>query len=141
MTLKDTPIIQRYGDGQVVVSEGVISNNAYIIFSGKVKVTKKVGKKNVLIGTLTEGDVFGEMGLISKTSRSADVTAVGDVTIGIIDKARFDQLMLTVPDDLRRILEALVERLRATTQKLSRIGVELENARNTVNAFSLKKRR
>jgi CRP/FNR family transcriptional regulator, cyclic AMP receptor protein len=138
MTLEDTPYIQRYSDGDVIISEGVISNNACVLLSGKVKITKKIEKKTVVISTLKEGDVFGEMGLISNSLRSANVTAVGDVTIGIIDKERFDSLLNDVPDDLRLVFSALVERLRVTTEKLSRIGIELESTRNIIHSISLK---
>ncbi len=138
MTLEDTPYIQRYSDGDVIISEGVISNNACVLLSGKVKITKKIEKKTVVISTLKEGDVFGEMGLISNSLRSANVTAVGDVTIGIIDKERFDTLLNDVPEDLRLVFSALVERLRVTTEKLSRIGIELESTRNIIHSISLK---
>ena len=138
MTLEDTPYVQRYSDGDVIISEGVISNNACVLLSGKVKITKKIEKKTVVISTLKEGDVFGEMGLISNSLRSANVTAVGDVTIGIIDKERFDVLLNDVPEDLRLVFSALVERLRVTTEKLSRIGIELESTRNIIHSISLK---
>ena len=78
------------------------------------------------------------MGLISNSLRSANVTAVGDVTIGIIDKERFDVLLNDVPEDLRLVFSALVERLRVTTEKLSRIGIELESTRNIIHSISLK---
>jgi CRP-like cAMP-binding protein len=138
MTLEDTPYVQRFSDGDVIISEGVISNNACVLLSGKVKITKKIDKKTVVISTLKEGDVFGEMGLISNSLRSANVTAVGDVTIGIIDKERFDALLNDVPEDLRLVFSALVERLRVTTEKLSRIGIELESTRNMIHSISLK---
>jgi CRP/FNR family transcriptional regulator, cyclic AMP receptor protein len=138
MTLEDTPYVQRYSDGDVIISEGVISNNACVLLSGKVKISKKIEKKTVVISTLKEGDVFGEMGLISNSLRSANVTAVGDVTIGIIDKERFDVLLNDVPEDLRLVFSALVERLRVTTEKLSRIGIELESTRNIIHSISLK---
>ena len=60
MSLKDTPIVQRYSKGDVVISEGIVSNNAYIVISGKVQVTKKLDKKTVVINVLSDGDVFGE---------------------------------------------------------------------------------
>jgi CRP/FNR family transcriptional regulator, cyclic AMP receptor protein len=138
MTLEDTPYIQRYSDGDTIISEGVISNNACVLLSGKVKITKKFEKKTVVISTLKKGDVFGEMGLIANSLRSANVSAVGEVTIGIIDKERFDALLEEVPEDLRLVFSALVERLRITTEKLSRIGVELESTRNIIHSISLK---
>ena len=84
MKLQDTPIHQHYGDGDIIVTEGIMSNNAYVIIKGKVRISQKVDKKVVTIGTLKEGEVFGEMGLIAETVRSANVSAVGDVTVGVI---------------------------------------------------------
>ncbi len=137
MALKDTPTVQRYADGDVIVSEGIVSNNAFIILEGKVNVTKKVDKKSVLINTLKAGEVFGEMGLISQTVRSASVVAVGNVTIGVIDKDQFFALVEKLPDDVRVVVKALVDRLRFTSEQLSRIGLELEKTRNVIASFSI----
>ena len=137
MALKDTSTVQRYADGDVIVSEGIVSNNAFIILEGKVNVTKKVDKKSVLINTLKAGEVFGEMGLISQTVRSASVVAVGNVTIGVIDKDQFFSLVEQLPDDVRVVVKALVDRLRFTSEQLSRIGLELEKTRNVISSFSI----
>ena len=135
---KDTHDIQRFSDGETIVSEGIISNNAYIILKGQVNVSKKIEKRIIVIGTLKEGEVFGEMGLISSSARSTNVIAIGEVTIGVINKDSFQKQLDTLPDDARRILEALVDRLRHTTDQMSRLGVELEKTRNVIQSFSLK---
>mgnify|MGYP006442031515 FL=1 len=46
MKLQDTPIHQHYGDGGTIVTEGIMSNNAYVIIKGNVRITQKVYKKN-----------------------------------------------------------------------------------------------
>ena len=84
MKLQDTPVHQHYGDGGTIVTEGIMSNNVYVIIKGNVRITQKVYKKTVTAGTLKEGEIFGEMGLIAETLRSANVSAVGDVTVGVI---------------------------------------------------------
>jgi len=137
MKFSDTPSIQRYSDGDVIVSEGIVSNNAYIIIEGKVNITKKVDKKNVLINTLEQGEIFGEMGLISNTVRSASVVAVGNVTIGVIEKEQFDKVVDQLPDDLKLIMKGIVDRLRYTSEQLSQIGLELEKTRNVISSFSI----
>ena len=48
MGFENTPNIQRFANGDIIVSEGIVSNNAYIILEGKVNVTKKVDKKSAL---------------------------------------------------------------------------------------------
>jgi CRP-like cAMP-binding protein len=136
MTFQETPNIQRYANGDIIVSEGIVSNNAYIIFEGKVNITKKVDKKSILINTLSKGEVFGEMGLISQSVRSASVVAVGNVTIGVIDREQFEAIVSKLPDDVRAIVKALVERLRYTSDQLSKIGLELEKTRSIISSFS-----
>jgi len=138
MKLQDTPIHQHYGDGDTIVTEGIMSNNAYVIIKGKVRISQKVEKKVVTIGTLNEGEVFGEMGLISETVRSANVSAIGDVTVGVISKELFDAAMGEFPDGMKPIILALVGRLRNTTHLLTRIGLELENTKSKINAYTLK---
>jgi CRP-like cAMP-binding protein len=127
--LKEASIVQRFSSGEVIISEGIISNNAYVVLTGAVRITKKIDKKTLVIGALGEGDVFGEMGLISSRVRSATVSALGDVEVGFIDKEKFDELLKTLPEDMRSIIGALVERLRNTTDMLTKIGSELENTR------------
>jgi CRP/FNR family cyclic AMP-dependent transcriptional regulator len=136
MSFQETPNIQRYSDGDIIVSEGVASNNAYIVFEGKVNITKKVNKKSILINALGKGEVFGEMGLISQSIRSASVVAVGDVTIGVIEREQFEATVSKLPDDVRAIVKALVDRLRYTSNQLSKIGMELEKTRSVINSFS-----
>ncbi|QPJ65113.1 MAG: cyclic nucleotide-binding domain-containing protein [Candidatus Nitrohelix vancouverensis] len=137
MNMKDTPIHQRFAKGDVIVSEGIKSNNAYVVISGKVHVTKRVDKKTIVIGTLGEGEVFGEMGLISEKVRSANVVAMGDVVVGVIDKDKFDEHLKNLPEDFSAVITALVERLRMTTDMLARIGIELNNTQQKLNSFTL----
>jgi CRP-like cAMP-binding protein len=136
MSFQETPNIQRYSNGDNIVSEGVASNNAYIIFEGKVNIIKKVNKKSILINSLGKGEVFGEMGLISQSIRSASVVAVGNVTIGVIEREQFEAIVSKLPDDVRAIVKALVDRLRYTSNQLSKIGMELEKTRSVISSFS-----
>ncbi|MDH3257037.1 MAG: cyclic nucleotide-binding domain-containing protein [Nitrospinota bacterium] len=136
MSFQETPNIQRYSDGDIIVSEGIVSNNAYIIFEGKVNITKKVDKKSILINTLSKGEVFGEMGLISQSVRSASVVAMGNVTIGVIEREQFEAIVSKLPNDVRAIVKALVDRLRYTSDQLSKIGLELEKTRSIISSFS-----
>lgn len=136
MGFENTPHIQRYANGDIIVSEGIVSNNAYIILEGKVNITKKVDKKSILINSLNKGEVFGEMGMISQSTRSASVVAVGNVTIGVIDREQFEATVSQLPEDIQAIVKALVDRLRYTSDQLSKIGLELEKTRSIISSFS-----
>ncbi|MBI4379374.1 MAG: cyclic nucleotide-binding domain-containing protein [Nitrospinae bacterium] len=133
-----TAIVERFANGQAIVTEGIVSTKAYIILSGKVRVLKKVVEKNVEIGTLKEGDVFGEMGLFGNSPRTASVIAVGDVNVGIIDKKYFDKLLDKTPAELKLIVLAIVDRLKITTDKLAKVAVQFEKAKKSLDALSVK---
>lgn len=135
-----TPIIERFSDGQVIITEGVVSTKAYIIQKGKVRISKKIDSKSVTVVTLAEGDIFGEMGLFQETVRYATAIAVGEVEVGVIDKKRFDELMRHSPDELKVIMNAVIDRLRITTDKLTVLGLQWEKTRKVIEAISTKEK-
>ncbi len=135
--MENVPIVGRFQDGEVIVTEGVASNNAYVVLSGKVKIVKKIDNKLVVIGTLGKGSVFGEMGLIGASTRTATVSAIGETNIGIIDKKSFVEMLNQLPENLRPIVNSLVERLKITTEKLAKIGLQLESAKKVITSFSI----
>ncbi len=135
-----TPIIERFSDGQVIITEGIISTKAYIIQKGKVRIVKKIGNKSVTVVTLAEGDIFGEMGLFQETVRYATAIAVGEVEVGVIDKKRFEELMTHSPDEMKVIINAVIDRLRITTDKLTVLGLQWEKARKVLDAISTKEK-
>jgi CRP/FNR family cyclic AMP-dependent transcriptional regulator len=75
------------------------------------------------------------MGLISETVRSANISAVGDVTVGVIEREFFDTAMNEISEGMKPIILTLVERLRSTTNLLTRINLELENTKENINSI------
>lgn len=135
-----TTVIERFSDGQVIITEGIVSTKAYIIQNGKVRIAKKIGNKSVTVVTLGEGDIFGEMGLFQETVRYATAFAVGDVEVGVIDKKRFDDLLNHCPDEMKTIISAVIDRLRITTDKLAVLGLQWERTRKALDAISTKEK-
>ena len=135
MQSQDSPIHQNYSDGDVIIAEGDMGNNAYVVIKGQVRITKKYNEKVVTLGTLKEREVFGEMSLISETVRSANISAVGDVIVSVIDRDFFDTAMSKIPKNMKPIIVALVEHLRTTTNLLTRIGLEYENKMKILGQF------
>ena len=101
--------------GEEIIKEGMLSDCAYIIDTGKVEVSKILqnGEKQI-ISLLNENDIFGEMGLIDGFPRSATVVALEDCTISIITQDSFNNLAQHKPEALMPILKVLAKRLRST---------------------------
>ena len=130
-----TTITERYSNGQVIISEGVVSAKAYVILSGKVRISKKNGDRTITIAILKEGDTFGEMGLFQDAVRSATASAVGEAAVGVINKEQFNKMLDDCPETLRYIRNLLVNKLRLTTNSLASIGMQLEKAKKALDAI------
>ncbi|MBI5186614.1 MAG: cyclic nucleotide-binding domain-containing protein [Nitrospinae bacterium] len=134
------PLVEKYKDGDVIVTEGIVSNNAYVVLSGKVRVVKTVQDRQVVISVLGKGDVFGEMGLIGEAPRSATIVAEGEATLGIIDRKSFLAKMEAIPEDMRFVIKAMVNRLAATTEKLAQVGLKFESTQRVLDSYSYRKK-
>jgi CRP-like cAMP-binding protein len=108
---------ETFQDGQVIFEEGSNGDWIYVVDEGVVEISKKVGGQRIVVETLDEGDVFGEMAYIDKEPRSATATAKGTAVVGIIDRDFFDSEFNKISADFQKILKTVAFRLRKVTQK------------------------
>ena len=108
--------------GETMVRKGEVGNEMYLIISGRAGVTDS-GPQGKVIKNLPAGEIFGEMAIVEKAVRAADVVALEDVELlGIDDKAlerlrkRFPFTAAKLFLNLSRIISG---RLRETTEKLT----------------------
>jgi hypothetical protein len=105
--------------GDIVIEEGTRGTSAFVILSGTAEVIKRWGDREIVIAILSEGQVFGEMGLIEDRPRSATVRALSELKLRIIDRDHFNELLRTKPSVLIPILKSLFERLRQASDLLA----------------------
>ncbi len=108
-----------FRNGEFVFKEGTYGDWIYIVVSGEVEISKYCQGQKVVIATLKENDIFGEMSFFGRTPRSASAIAKGDVCVGILDRDMLDQEFNKLSQDTRLILKGLVMRLRETTDRIS----------------------
>jgi CRP-like cAMP-binding protein len=123
LTLNEVKIMIRtfsIKKGEIIFREGSASDFAYIIESGKFKVSKvfEDGKTRV-ISILKTNDIFGEMGVLEEMPRSATVTALENSRVTVLDKKDFDTLAESNPHTLMPVLKLLSNRLRKTLRLAS----------------------
>jgi CRP-like cAMP-binding protein len=79
----------KYQPGEVILAEGQYDNWIYFLVSGEVS----IHKRGETFGTLKErGDIFGEMGIIDGSPRSATITAVKETVCLGMDASYMDRL-------------------------------------------------
>ncbi|NJB68932.1 CRP-like cAMP-binding protein [Desulfobaculum xiamenense] len=113
--------IRTYSKGEPIITQGSFESWIYFIISGSVRVERDGRKIGELQGS---GAVFGEMGIIDGTERSASVVAHSDVMVLCVDASFLDRM-----EDVDRascytlfyklFATILAERLRQTSDELA----------------------
>lgn len=113
--------LEHFKHGEIIFREGEESDFCYIIERGTVEIFKRLNQGTVLLAALGVGEIIGEMGLISDLPRSASAAASGEVTVKKISREHFNQIFSGQRPEVLLTVRALMERLRETNQKISRL--------------------
>jgi CRP/FNR family transcriptional regulator, cyclic AMP receptor protein len=102
------------GSGEVILREGRLGRELFVILEGAAIVTRE-GR---VVNELAAGDHFGELAAIEAAPRSATVTATTDLQVLIIGPREFEA-MTAIPGFRNALLAGLVRRLREADDKLA----------------------
>ena len=86
-----------YAKGAVIFKQDARADSFYLIYSGNVRIVRKVEKKETVLATLVRNDYFGEMALAMKRRRSATATATSDSTLLVLSRTDFEKLYQRAP--------------------------------------------
>jgi CRP/FNR family transcriptional regulator, cyclic AMP receptor protein len=119
---------ESHARGTTIFQHGDVGDKLYIILEGKVRISRQVpGMGEEALAVLGPGQVFGEMALIDESPRSADALVHEGCRLLAISKDGFDDLLFGDKELAYEVLwstvQMLVSRLRATSDKLTMLGV------------------
>ena len=100
--------LKKFPEGVVILKKGDPAQHLYIIVSGAVEVLNEEG---VCLSRLGDGDIFGEMSLISGQPVGATVKVVEPSTILFIRGRDFQQLLNKFPSIQMYLAKLLAQRL------------------------------
>lgn len=86
-----------YAPGAIVFERGSEPDGFYMIYSGRVQVTRPRPTGSDFLAWLVRGDYFGEEALFANRNRSATVTAVEDSTLLFLSREDFEALLKQYP--------------------------------------------
>jgi CRP/FNR family transcriptional regulator, cyclic AMP receptor protein len=107
-----------YADSEVIVQEGDLTRDMFVIRSGKVRITKQVGDREVELATLERGDFFGEMSLLESLPRDATARAIGETELLVISAGALLVRMRRDPTFAFEMLHRLSGRVRTLNARL-----------------------
>ncbi|ORX45623.1 camp-dependent protein kinase regulatory subunit [Piromyces finnis] len=92
-----------YNDGEIVIKQGDVGENFYLIESGEAAVLQEDDEGIVReISTLHKGEYFGELALLTDKPRAATIKAKGKIKCATLGKKAFTRLLGPVVDIIKR---------------------------------------
>ncbi len=95
--------IHEFKKGDLLVEQDTIGRDMYLILSGKAEVIRKDEGDLRSLAMLKPGQVFGEIGYIRETERTADVVATEDVSALRFDYERMQKDLKFFPNIIAKL--------------------------------------
>ena len=92
---------------ETLFKQGDEGDKAYMIISGRLSVLVD----NVKVGSMSDGEVFGELALILNQKRSATITSMTPTELIEIDKNGLERIIESASADTKKMIIQLCEAL------------------------------
>lgn len=107
-----------YKDGQDLFRQGDSGDAAFVIVNGTADIIRHTDVDEVVIASLGNNEIIGEISILCEVPRTATVRASGELEVLKIKKEHFLGLMVQVPALGVEIMRELASRLQKTTGEL-----------------------
>jgi CRP-like cAMP-binding protein len=101
-----------YGDGEVIADQGEMGEELHIVVAGAIRVVQEQQGSEVQLARRTEGEVVGEMSLITRTPRIATLVADGPVRTIRVGQREFASILRERPGVALAVMRVLADRLQ-----------------------------
>lgn len=118
--------IENFEANSTIISEGMLGDKIYLVYSGAIGISKKIGSQSVFfITTLGVGELFGEMSVLTNYPRSATAFASDEATLIALNKHSYESVKKERPEiysKLNQVLtKVLAERLYKMEERITKI--------------------
>lgn len=101
-----------FADGEIVFAEGVRNNPFFVVLTGRIRVTKRIGKEEVLLVIHEPGEFTGEISMLVGDPGMATGKAEGPTRALRFTNQQFRRMIADCPELADQVLSALVARAR-----------------------------
>jgi len=103
-----------FGRGEPVIQEGSPGDSMFVLLRGEANVLVSKNGSTIQVATLSAGDCFGEMSLLTGEPRSATVRADRDCYVMEIGKPTMAEVLRSAPNCLEQLSHLLAQRKMET---------------------------
>lgn len=117
-----------FAKGSIITRQGTVAHWLYVIIKGEAEVYLETpdGSRRT-IRNLTEGNFFGEMGMMTGEPRAASVVATTDVECYRLDKEMFEEILRARPIIAEEMSHVLATRRAELDNVLQNLDAESSN--------------
>jgi CRP-like cAMP-binding protein len=106
--------------GDVVFTEGAEPDRLYVVITGRIAIANRsVDGRESVMALMEPGDLFGEMGMLDGSVRSAEARALEPSELMAIDYEPVQAQLEDAPQRLWGVVKMLAGRLRTTDEALA----------------------
>jgi len=114
---------QHIGKWTILFLQSDPSEFAYVVRSGRVSIVlHSPDGRDMVINEMRRGDIFGELGILTKQPRSTSAIARADSEVLVIPCEAFLRVLDSEPQLARRILEITAQRLQRSVARESALA-------------------
>ena len=111
---------RRFARGEVVFHQDDLADSVHLIVSGRFASARRTPLgEDTLLSIHPAGDAFGELALVSESTRAATVTALEAGETMCVHRIDFDRLRVDHPSIDRMLVGLLAYRLRHMNERLA----------------------
>lgn len=121
--------LHRMADGEVLITEGEIGDSVHVIVAGEAVVQRRRELEQVKLGQVGEGDVFGEMALVTDSPRIASIIADGPVEVIQLRRSVLEGLGRGAQSLLDALARQVCDRMIGNLMRLSPLFAGLDAER------------
>jgi len=116
--------VRSWRPGGCLFQRGDPGDGIYAVIAGVVRIVLEgEGGSEVVVRTLRDGEVFGELSVLDGAPRTATALASGAVTALHISAPAFEAWLRERPEAMLALLRQLAYRLRTTNEQVAEIGL------------------
>lgn len=115
--------VKRYASGDMIFTMGAPGQSMMAIAEGSVRVTMFTpSDREVTLSDLTTGDVFGEIAMLDGQERSANVKALTNCTMVVLERRALLDVLQRNPGLSIKLIELLCQRVRRSDERMIEIA-------------------
>jgi CRP-like cAMP-binding protein len=103
-----------FPEGALILKEGQESKESFLIKKGYVTIYKVSNNQKIIVDQLGPGEIFGEMGALAGSKRSANAVALEPTEVIVLQQQVLSEALTKSPPLISAITTLLIKRLNKT---------------------------